>query len=140
MSYTEDKNKKITELNHFYYRDNKEAPHFMETNIMDSGMSGEGMGRVIKFIDARIYYSGLYQTTPHKGLPNYRLYYSTRSFISLDPEHPDDIGTTIHAWMGEGEAAELHIIDKPTNPDGSFKHNSQTDIFGRITWKARYDA
>jgi hypothetical protein len=122
MSYPDDESKKISELNHYDYRDNIEAPHFMETNILGGGMGGVGIGSVIKFTDPRIYYSGLYQTTPHKGLPNCRLYYETRSFISLDPEHPDDIGVTMHAWMGEGKDAELHMIDKPTtqlNPPGT---------------------
>jgi len=114
MSYPDDKGKKISELNHYDYRDNLEAPHFMETNILGGGLGGVGIGASIRFTDPRIYYSGLYQTTPHKGLPNIRLYYQTRSFISLDPEHPDDIGVTMHSWMGEGKDAELHVIDKPT--------------------------
>jgi hypothetical protein len=113
MTYPDDKGRKPPEVNHYDYRDNPEAPHFMEANIL-SGLGGIGVGATIRFVDPRIYYSGLYQSTPHKGLPNFRLYYETRSFMSLDPDHPDDIGVTMHAWMGEGKDAELHIIDKPT--------------------------
>jgi hypothetical protein len=34
--------------------------------------------------------------------------------MSLDPDHLDDIGATLHTWMGGGEEAELYVIDKPT--------------------------
>jgi hypothetical protein len=105
---------KPTELNHFDYRDNEEAPHFMEIHSLKS-QTGPRVGRPHSIDDPRIYYSGLYTRAQHQGLPNCRLFYMTRSFISLDPDHLDDIGTTMHVWMGEGKEAELHTVDKATS-------------------------
>jgi hypothetical protein len=106
------------EVNHYDYRDNEETPHFMEAGThggpIQKAPQVPPVGAKLELIDPRIYYSTLYRSTPMPGFPCSRPFSETRHFMSLDPDHPDDIGATFHMWMGSGEDAELHVVDKPT--------------------------
>jgi hypothetical protein len=109
------------ELNHYDYRDNEESPHFIEISLnggaaavgRKKGKSSQPL-RQVAFIDPRIYYSTCYRHAPMRETLLHRLFYETRSFLSLDPDNPTDIGMTLHMWMGEGDKAECHIVDKTT--------------------------
>lgn len=113
LHFPDEKAVKHPEVNHYDYRDNEEAPHFMETNVLGSVGGGRAGIMPKSLIDPRIYYAANYRSSQYQGLPNSRCYYESRSFMSLDPEHPDDIGVTMHMWMGEGKEAEMHVIDRP---------------------------
>ena len=106
------------EFNHYDYRDNDEAPHFMEYGKLGHGgwctLGESPEGPAVNFIDPRVYYHTGYRSAPLRGVLFNRFFYLTMSFMSLDPDHPYDIGVTLHGWMGGGKEAELHILDKPS--------------------------
>ena len=109
------------ELNHYDYRDNEESPHFVEINQLGGAVAKGRKGikspealKPIGFIDPRIYYSTCYRHAPMRESLNCRLFYETRSFFSLNPDDPEDIGCTMHMWLGKGEDAELTVFNKPT--------------------------
>lgn len=63
------------------------------------------------------YYSGPgFVSWPYR--PTNRHYYA---YMSMDPDHPDEIDATFEFWMGESDEAEQYVITKPGvwyNPPG----------------------
>jgi hypothetical protein len=115
--------KKSDECYHYDYRDNDECPHFIEGHVRSSPGVAEisntgkymlGRKRQQFPIDPRIYYYHGYRAFPKISFPMSNINTWTVSYLSVDPNHPDDIGGTFCGWVGEGEAAELHSVDKPT--------------------------
>jgi hypothetical protein len=114
---------KTDECCHYDYRDNEECPHFIEGHVRDIP-AGTAVSRPGKYmlgkkrlqfpIDPRIYYYYGYRAMPKPTFPMSNVYTWSMSYMSTDPNHPDDIGGTFCGWVGEGEAAELHKIDRPT--------------------------
>jgi hypothetical protein len=111
------------ECYHYDYRDNEECPHFIEGHIRNNP-EGDEIGGTVKYmigtkrqqfpIDPRIYYYSGYRAMPKPTFPMTNIHTWTTSHMSVDPNHPDDIGGTFCNWVGEGEAAELYRINKPT--------------------------
>jgi hypothetical protein len=118
ISRTDVKGYKPSEVNHYDYRDNVEAPHFMEVHIRGTDRSsvGEayGIGQLAEFPNPSIYYSAFYKSTPHRSWPNSHLDYEIYGWISVNHDNIDDVGGTYYTWLGEGEQAEAYVINKPT--------------------------
>ncbi len=106
--------KKFPDVYHFDYRDNVAAPHFIEGSFARKAGKVSHIGGISEFPQPAIYYSSLYRSDHRRQFPNSHPIIETTSLISIDPDHPDTLGGTFWHWMGEGDDAEAHIINKPT--------------------------
>ena len=105
--------KKYPDMYHFDYRDNVDAPHFIEGSFARSAGKVSHVGGISEFPQPTIYYSSFYRSDHRRQFPNSHPVIETTSLISIDPEHPGALGGTFWHWMGEGEDAEdVEFISK----------------------------
>ena len=109
-----DDTKKYPDIYHFDYRDNVEAPHFIECGFSLKAGKTSHIGGISEFPHPTVYYSSFYRSDHRRQFPNRHPTIETTSLISIDPEHPETLGGTFWHWLGEGEDAEVHIFKRPT--------------------------
>lgn len=87
------------------YYDNRyheEAPNFIASGLRYAS-GEEGIGEIVQYPDHK-----------EPSLPHAHAYTEHFIYLGLNPDNPDDLGSTIEAWLGVGEEAESYNITKPT--------------------------